>query len=232
MKTFESVSAVRLRAVIAALLLAIGFVLHYAALLIHPVPTSNGLSGQVALAGSHPSEILLFCMLYLIGSIALLPGLVLLAGLVRGRGFWISFAAISVTLIGTLGNVGESAFKIAFVAIGADPDQSKLVAALSGLNGYIGPFLVLAAVFDLGVLLLCGAMWRARVARVWPLLVTLAGDVIAAIALGGKPGLDAGLLVGTLGLLWMCVGIARGPRADLAAGSSLTTLAADRAATV
>ncbi len=46
----------------------------------------------------------LFCMLYLISSIALMPGLILLAGMVHGRGFWITFVAISVLVIGTLGN--------------------------------------------------------------------------------------------------------------------------------
>ena len=65
---------------------------------------------------------------------------------------------------------------------------------------------------------------RDRLVPAWPLVVTLAGDVIAAFAFGGKPGIDAGLVVATIGLLWMCTGIARAPRAEITYRPSVTSL--------
>ncbi|HEV2034580.1 MAG TPA: hypothetical protein VGU71_10355 [Candidatus Dormibacteraeota bacterium] len=202
--TTETLSAsrdLRPSAVAAGALLAAGWLVAAVALIIHPVPQGGGgLAAQLALAAADPADLLLFSVLYLASAIVVVPALILVTWRPVGRGKWFIFAAAVIMLIGALGHAGESALVIALVAVASLPgDQHQSVEALTKVGAYVGPILVLAAIFHLGVLLMGAAVWRARLAPPWPLALLIVGEVIGNLVPPSKPVIALSLGVVTAG---------------------------------
>lgn len=214
----------RVRNLVGAGALFTAWLITAAALLVHPAGAAHKGIDLLTMATDHRSQVLAFAGLYLVSALLFIPAMVLISHLATGRGAIFLPIASMLVLVGAAGHAAESTLNVLLTVIASIPaDTAAKAHVIDDSTGLVAPVLVLAVIFDLALIVLAGAAWRARLTSFWPLVLIALG------AIGGNLAPPAGafqvvaLLFVTGGIGWIALSVARG-------ANSAVPVAAGRAA--
>ena len=184
-----------------------------AALLVHPVGAAHKGADLLAMATDHRDQLITFAALYLVSALLFIPAMVLISGQATGRGRVLLPIACMLVLVGAAGHAAESTMNMLLTVIASIPGDTVAKAkVLDNSTGAVAPVLALAVIFDLALIVLAGAAWRARLTSFWPLVFVAAGAVAGNVAPPGVVFQAVALAAITVGMAWIGLGIARSGR--------------------
>jgi len=180
------------------------------ALLVHPAGAAHKGIDLLTMATDHRSQLLTFAGLYLVSALLFIPAMVLISDRARGRGAILLPIASMLVLVGAAGHAAESTLNVLLTVIASIPVDAAVTAkVIDNSTGLIAPVLVLAVVFDLALILLAGAAWRARLTSFWPLVLVTLGAIGGNLAPPEAVFQVVTLLSVTVGIGWIALGVAR-----------------------
>lgn len=157
-----------------------------AGLLVHPAGAAHKGADLLAMATDHRSQLITIAWLYLVSALLSIPALVLISSVTRARGRVLPPVACMVLLAGALGHAAEGTMNMLLTAIATIPaDAAAKANVLDDSTSLVAPALVLAVVFDLALILIAGAAWRARLTSFWPLVIVSVAAVAGNVAPAG-----------------------------------------------
>lgn len=127
--------------------------------------------------------------LFVIGFWLLLPGILGLIHLVRGRGVVLAHIGGVLLVLGVVAYPVLFATTFYDVSIAENASLEEGIKVYDGVEDYVGPyFIFIPAIlgFTLGAILLAIALLRAGIAPLWVLIVLLVGNVLVFIGGGGS----------------------------------------------
>ncbi len=152
-------------------------------------------------------------LLFFLGSLLLLPAVLMLGDLARARAPGLALAGVVLSVIGLVGAAGVAAVELAIWELAqpsvAAGEAAAVVERLTEGAAVTVPVLGASIGFPLGFALLGAALWRADAAPRWAsACVGLGPAVFSAGGLGGSLLLTvAGSAVSALGLCWIGLGL-------------------------
>lgn len=192
-----------------------------AALLVHPAGTAHKGIDLLTMATDHRSQVLTFAGLYLVSALLFIPAMVLISHLARGRGAILLPIASMLVLVGAAGHAAESTLYVLLTVIASIPaDAVAKATVIDDSTGLVAPVLVLAVIFDVALIVLAGAAWRARLTSFWPLALVTLGAIGGNLAPPDRAFQVVTLLFVTVGIGWIAWGVARDEDSAVPAASS------------
>jgi hypothetical protein len=168
---------------------------------------------SVALAtiANAPDAFLYTFALDMLYAILLVPALLGVAGLPRGRGAALTYVGAGLALFGNLGHTFIGAIDLVArnMAVPA-ADRGQMLALLNRLSDDAAAIIVLPMMlaFVVGSVLTAAGLWRARLIPVWPVTLMLAAGALDFLGLG-TPGEIGKLIVGAIASIWIGVALIR-----------------------
>jgi hypothetical protein len=213
--------------------LFIAWLMTAAAVLVHPAGAAHKGIDLLTMAIDHRTQLLMFAGLYLVSALLFIPAMVLISNRARGRGAIFLPIASMLVLVGAVGHAAESTLNVLLTVIASVPaDAAAKARVIDDSTGLIAPVLVLAVVFDLALIVLAGAAWRARLTSFWPLVLVTLGAMGGNLAPPNAVFQVVTLVPVTVGIGWIALGVARGAGSSTVAASNRSASPASSPASI
>jgi hypothetical protein len=136
-------------------------------LLVHPGEGDDGLLASVA---AEPGRIQVAALLVLACAVFIVPAMIGIAHLVRGRGVVLVHLGAALTIVGAIGHAVFAGFQIVLagtITSGVDPAELEGLVEEVPNAGFVVVLLTFLVGFMPGLLLVAAALWRSKVVAGW-----------------------------------------------------------------
>lgn len=195
------------RSLVGGILFALAWLAFLAFHVAYPAPEGDDPVAILTAIQQNSGAHLLTIQLTLIFAALVVPGLLAIVSTVRGRGAWLTFVGSAFLGFAAIGESMQAVLNLMLRFLIASLNQTQTIDVMQHAGEYFlyaMPFLNLGL---LGVPLLFGGLWRARLVPVWAFALALASVVIDVLpvpqaeVIGGIPLLIA--------MLWAAAAVVR-----------------------